>query len=234
MSNVKDSPTPSDRSSVASQATDHLRDRAGDAADALKGIGAKASAATQDMSDKAVDLVGTAKDKASDAGDKVNDALEGQKAAGAERVKGISAAIRRAADELEHEMPPAATYIRRAADEIDAMTDAVQRRDVRQLLGDVQSFAKRQPAAFLGATVLGGFAIMRLLKAPTAVHEASSSSTSASPSTKGSSLVVAGAPFTRDDATIGGKMREPGGIPPVASGFAAPSGSTIVGSRDDR
>ena len=186
MSKINDTATVSGKSSAASHTADQIRDRADDAAEALKGVGAKASSSVQDINDKAAGLLGTAKGMASDAGDKVSDALDDQKAAGTERVKGISSAIRRAADELEHEIPPAATYIRRAADEIDALADAVQRRDVRQLLGDVQSLARRQPAAFLGATVLGGFAIMRILKAPTAQGSNDSSSPS---SAKGASLV---------------------------------------------
>ena len=234
MNNANTNPATSGTSSIAGQTADQARDRAGDAAEALKGLGTKASAAAQDLGDKATGLLGTAKGMASDAGGKVNDALEDRKAAGAERVKGISGAIRRAADELERELPPAATYIRRAADEIDAMTDAVQRRDVRQIVGDVQSFARRQPAAFLGATVLGGFAIMRLLKAPTAAQGTSSSSRPASSSMTGTSLVPAGAPSALDDATVMGGSGDPGGISPVAPGFAPTKGSTGAGSRTDR
>ena len=220
----------SQTSSIAGQAADRLRDHAGDAAEKLKGLGGQASSTAQDMGDKAAGLLGSAKDKArtmaSDAGDKANDALEGHKAAGAEKVKGISNAIRRAADELEGELPPAATYIRRAADEIDAMTDAVQRRDVRQMLSDVQGFAKRQPAAFLGATVLGGFALMRLLRTPTPTHEATDDVGA------GRSLVVAGTPSVLDEAVIKGGSGDRGGIAPEAPGFAsATSASRGAGDR---
>ena len=223
MIKTNDATATSGKSSLASDTVDQIRDRAGDAAEAVKGVGAKASSAAKDLGDKSTGLLGTAKDMASDAGDKVNDALGTQKAAGAERVKGISSAIRRAADELEDELPPAATYIRRAADEIDAMADAVQRRDVRQLLGDVQSFARRQPAAFLGATVLGGFAVMRLLKAPTAAHDLSVSSTRTP--AKGMSLAPVGEPYDLGDGSIAGGSGDPGGVSPVAPGFEKRSGT---------
>ena len=230
MSMSNDSGSTSGKSSVATDTADQIRDRAGTAAEALKDVGAKASATVQD---KAAGLLGTAKSMASDAGSKVNDTLGDHKSAGAERVKGISGAIRRAADELQDELPPAATYIRRAADEIDSLADAVQRRDVRQLVGDVQSFARRQPAAFLGATVLGGFAVMRLLKAPTAAHgsEASSSPTSVKgpaargPSAGATSLVPLGASSDLDEASIVGGSGDSGGISPVAPGFETTSGS---------
>ena len=229
MSNINDGSATSGRSSIAGETADKIRDRAGDAADALKGAGAKASASAQDMGDKATGLLDKAKGMASDAGDKVSDALEDRKAAGSERIKGISGAIRRAADELEHELPPAATYIRRAADEIDAVADAVQRRDVRQLLGDVQSFARRQPAAFLGATVLGGFAVMRLLKAPTAGK--GTSDDPAPSAAGGTALVPAGAPSALDDTTVMEGSGDPGGIAPAAPGFAptAPSAGKRAG-----
>ena len=216
-------------SSIVGEAAERLRDRAGDAAEGIKGVGAQASSTAQGMGDKAAGLLGDAKESAktmaSDAGAKANDAFEDQKAAGAKRIKGISGAIRRAADELEGELPPAATYIRRAADEIDAMTDAVQRRDVRQILTDVQGFARRQPAAFLGATVLGGFAVMRLLRTPTVPHEAAGD---VHASGAGRSLVaadsVAGSPFPLDRASIKGGSGDPGGIAPEAPGFKTTTG----------
>ena len=160
------------RSSIAGQTADQLRDHANDAAGKVQDAKGQASSALNDLNDKASDLLGSAKGMASEAGGRVTDALESQKAAGTDRVKGISDAIRRAAGELEHELPPAATYIKRAADEIDMMADAIKRRDVRQIVQDVQGFAQRQPAAFLGATILGGFAVVRLLRTPSTTHPA--------------------------------------------------------------
>ena len=215
-----------DTSSIAGRTADRVKEHAGDAADKLKGIGAQASSSAQDLGDKATGLLGTAKTMASNAGDKVNDAFEGQKAAGAKKVKGISSAIRRAADELEGEVPSAATYIRRAADEIDMLTDSVERRDVRQMLSDVQSFAKRQPAAFLGATVLGGFAVMRLLRTPTAAHDASGG---LGVLDRDRSLVVAGGSSPMDNASIKGGSGDRGGIAPQAPGFDVTPGTGTLG-----
>ena len=238
MSNDTNRPATAGRTSIAGDAADRLKDRASDAAEALRGAGAKATAAAHDASDKAADALGTAKDmakdKASDTAGKVNEALEDRKAAGSERVKDIAGAIRRAADELEGELPPAATFIRRAADEIDAMADSVQRRDVRQLIGDVQSFARRQPAAFLGATVLGGFAILRLLKAPTAAHGDTDPASPAASHARSTSLVPVGRPAFPDDGSTLHGSGDPGGISPAAPGFAATSGPTGTGPRAGR
>ena len=172
------------------------------AGDAADGVAAKASSAAQDVNDRAAGLLGTAKTMASDAGGK-----------------------------LEQELPPAATYIRRAADEIDAMADAVQRRDVRQLVGDVQSFARRQPAAFLGATVLGGFAIMRLLKAPTPVHQSGAEPDAGSASTRRTALVSINKPPAHENVGLSTGSGSTGSVPPGA--FGSPTTGKSTGARPE-
>ena len=212
------------KSSLVEEAADRIRSHVGDAAEKLKGVGGQASSTAQMASDKTSDLLGSAKDSvksmASGAGDKANNVFEDQKAVGAKKIKGISGAIRRAADELQGELPPAATYIRRAADEIDSMTDAFQRRDVRQILSDVQGFAKRQPAAFLGATVLGGFAVMRLLRTPTTTHE----TTNAQPIDASHSLVVPGS--LPGVGPVKSGISDGGGVASKDVGFGTASGGT--------
>src|SRR5204862_7183838 len=100
----------------------------------------------------------------SQAGEKLLSSVEEQKAAAADFVGGIAGAMRRAANEFDKDVPQAAQYIRRAADQIGTVSDAFRRRDLNQLVADVQGFARRQPTAFLGAAVLAGFAAVRFLK----------------------------------------------------------------------
>jgi hypothetical protein len=109
----------------------------------------------------------SAKDLAAQAGDKILSSVAEQKAAGADFVSGMAGAMRRAANEFG-DVPQAAQYIRLAADQIDSVSDAFRRRDLNQLVSDVQDFARRQPTAFMGAAVLAGFAVMRFLKTSTA------------------------------------------------------------------
>jgi hypothetical protein len=54
--------------------------------------------------------------------------------------------------------------MRLAADQIDSVSSAFRRRDLNQLVSDVQGFARRQPTAFFGAAVFAGFAVVRFLK----------------------------------------------------------------------
>ena len=119
---------------------------------------------TRQVKEQASNLSENAKDAVSGAGDKLRSAAEDQKNAGADFVTGIAAAVRRAAGEFDNQIPQAGEYIRRAADQIDNTSDAVRQRDLSELFDGVQDFARRQPTAFLGATVLAGFVAIRFLK----------------------------------------------------------------------
>jgi hypothetical protein len=91
-------------------------------------------------------------------------AAEQQKQASADRIGGFARAAHTAADQLENEMPLAAGYVRDAAGGIERMSEAVRNRSVDELLAGVGNFARTQPAAFLGAMVVAGFALSRFLK----------------------------------------------------------------------
>jgi ElaB/YqjD/DUF883 family membrane-anchored ribosome-binding protein len=119
---------------------------------------------TRQVKEQASHLTDSAKDAVSGAGNRLRSAAEDQKNAGADFVTGIAAAVRRAAGEFEGQIPQAGQYIRRAADQIDNTSDAIRQRDLGELFQGVQDFARRQPTAFLGATVLAGFVAIRFLK----------------------------------------------------------------------
>jgi hypothetical protein len=137
-------------------------------------VGSAVRQGASEIKQQAGGLAESAKDLASQASDKLMNTMEEQKAAGADFVRGMAGAVRRAANEFG-DVPQAAQYIRLAADRIDSVSDAFKRRDLNQLVSDVQDFARRQPTAFLGAAVLAGFAIMRFLKSSTATANMSSS-----------------------------------------------------------
>jgi hypothetical protein len=122
----------------------------------------------REMKEQASNVAESAKGLVSQAGEKLLSSVEEQKAAGADFASGMAGAIRRAASEFDKsDVPQAAQYIRLAADQIDTVSDAFRRRDLQQLVADVQGFARRQPTAFLGAAVLAGFAVVRFLKTST-------------------------------------------------------------------
>jgi hypothetical protein len=115
-------------------------------------------------SSDASSVVAGVKDLAAHAGDKLMDVAETEKKAGVDFAAGMAGAIRRAADQFVDDIPQAAQYIRGAADQVDYITKSLRDRNVGQLISDVEDFARRQPTAFLGATVIVGFLAMRFLK----------------------------------------------------------------------
>ena len=144
----------------------------GGLADQAKDIGRdlkqKASQFGETLSQGARDQAAGIKDAAAGIGskatDKVNTIISDQRSAGADYVKGLAQAVHRAAGEFDQDIPQASRWIRGVAGQIDSVADAVREREPRELLNDVQDFARRQPALFFGGAMLLGFAALRFLK----------------------------------------------------------------------
>jgi gas vesicle protein len=129
---------------------------------------AKAKDIAESSSDKikaqASDFVDAAKDVASQASDKIKDAVSDQKASGAEYVGKLADTMRRAAREFDTDLPIAGTYIRKAASQVEGVSEQIRNGNLNDLVRSAQSFARRQPTAFLGIAVLAGFGAVRFLK----------------------------------------------------------------------
>jgi len=151
-------------SSAGRDLTEKAKELAGSSADALK--------------DRASDLTDAAKDMASQATDKLKDAVNDRKSSGAEYVGTLAEAMRRAAGEFDAELPIAGTYIRKAARQVDEVSEGIRNGNLNDLVQNAQSFARRQPTAFLGIAVLAGFGVVRFLKS--SAESSSQSSNSAS------------------------------------------------------
>ena len=136
--------------SVGKDLTDKAKDLAGSSTDALK--------------DHASDFVDAAKDVASQASDKLKGAVDDRKSSGAEYVGSLADSMRRAAREFDADLPIAGTYIRKAASQVEGVSDTIRTGSFNDLVRNAQSFARRQPTAFLGIAVLAGFGVVRFLK----------------------------------------------------------------------
>lgn len=123
-----------------------------------------AESSTDKIKDQASDLVDAAKDVASQATDKLKNAVNDGKASGADYVGTLANTIRRAAGEFDADLPIAGKYIRRAASQVEGVSDQIRNGNLNDLVLKTQSFARNQPTAFLGLTVLAGFAAVRFLK----------------------------------------------------------------------
>jgi uncharacterized phage infection (PIP) family protein YhgE len=141
-----------------------VSDLAGDLKTQATGL---AQDAARQVKDQAGQLAEGAKNAASGAGDKLWNTAEDKKNAGADFVSGLAGAVRRAAGAFDDQIPQAGDYIRQAAEQIDGASDALRQRNVSELVEGVQDFARRQPTAFLGMTVLAGFAAVRFLRSST-------------------------------------------------------------------
>jgi hypothetical protein len=107
----------------------------------------------------------TASDAASEARHEARSFAETQKDEAAGRVGGVASAIRSAAGDLDDQNQSAvADYARQAATGLDRVSDALSNRSIDDLVHTVEDFARRQPVAFLGGSVLAGFVMARFAK----------------------------------------------------------------------
>jgi hypothetical protein len=123
-----------------------------------------AAASSETIKNQASEFVDAAKDVASQATDKLKQTVDSQKSAGADYVGSLAGTIRRAAKEFDGDLPIAGSYIRKAASQVEGVADTIRTGNFRDLVRGAQSFARRQPTAFLGMAVLAGFGVVRFLK----------------------------------------------------------------------
>jgi uncharacterized protein YjbJ (UPF0337 family) len=160
-------------------------------ASAAKSLADQALAASRDLKEKAADMAGSsteaikgrasdamgaAKDVASQATDKLKQTVDDQKNAGADYVGNLADTMRRAAREFDHDLPIAGAYIRKAASQIEGVSDQIKTGNFSDLVSGAQAFARRQPTAFLGLAVLAGFGAVRFLKSSANDSDATSGS----------------------------------------------------------
>ena len=151
-------------------------------------------ASSDTIKEQASDFVDSAKDVASQATDKLKQAVNDQKSAGAEYVGSLAGTIRRAAKEFDGDLPIAGTYIRKAAAQVEGVADSIRTGNFNDLVKGAQSFARRQPTAFLGIAGLAGFGVVRFLKS-----SATDADRSGSQHTSGAKYSGAGVNRSHDD-----------------------------------
>ena len=115
--------------------------------------------------EKAGDLKRQAERAADDMRHRARSAATDQKNVAASRMEGIAHALRTASDDLQTQgQPTVAEYSRHVAEGLESMAELLGRRDVDDLVGSVQDFARARPVAFLGGAVVAGFALARFMK----------------------------------------------------------------------
>lgn len=126
-----------------------------------EGVSGQAQAAAEDLKQHTRDLADDAKARARAAANQ-------QKDAAAERVHGFASALRSAADDLSgRDQRLTASCVEQAADSLERVSGAIQGKDLDELVGSVEDFARRQPVAFLGGAMLTGLVLARFMKSST-------------------------------------------------------------------
>ena len=142
-----------------------MRDQAADAGRELKEKATDfAEASAEKLKEQASEFADAGKDMASQATDRLKDTVSEQKSAGAEYIGTLAETMRRAAREFDNDLPVAGKYIRKAAAQVENVSDSIKTGDFNDLIRGARSFARRQPTAFLGLAALAGFAAVRFLK----------------------------------------------------------------------
>lgn len=91
--------------------------------------------------------------------------LEEQKSAASEGLNTVAQAIRQTGSHLRgQQQEGVAQYVDRAAEQIEQFAGYLGGRDLRQLTRDIESFARREPALFLGGALTLGLLAGRFLK----------------------------------------------------------------------
>jgi len=135
--------------------------------------GTDPTGAVRDAADQPTGTVGTAVEQAKEkAGELVEQAkgqatprLESQKERAAEGLGNTARALRQTSQQLrEQEDGPVAQYAERAADRIERAADYLRGRDINELVGELESFARRQPVLFVGGAFALGLLTGRFLK----------------------------------------------------------------------
>ena len=149
-----------------SSSSQNLKDQVADAgADVKQRAGDALRASTDVARDKFKEAADAARDVASGAADRLQDNAREQQRSGADFIGRFAGDIRNAARSFESDAPFAARGINSAAEYVEDAAEKIRNGTFRDLIDGATTFAKRQPAAFLGLSVLAGFAAVRFLKA---------------------------------------------------------------------
>lgn len=133
------------------------------------GVGASGDA-VQQAKDKAGEVVDQAQQKTGEVVDQAKQQaasqLSVQKDRAAEGLGSVADALRQTSRQLEQQQAagPIGDYAARAADQIDRFSTYLQHRDVNQIVGEVERFARREPVLFLGGAFALGALAARFLK----------------------------------------------------------------------
>ena len=96
---------------------------------------------------------------------RVTSRVDEQKNRAADGLGGIADVFRNAGNELRSENEALAQYVDMASDQLRRFAETIRQRGVSDMMDDVNQFARRNPAIFIGGAFLIGVGLARFLKA---------------------------------------------------------------------
>lgn len=145
----------------------------GNRSTAASQAGQGGSGTMREMADQAKSAAGQIRDEAQQqasrtldtAREQVTSRVAGQKDRAAEGLSTVAQALRQTGNQLrEQDQQGLTDYIDRAASQVERFSTYLQNNHVGQLVDDVEHFARRQPALFLGGAFVLGLLGARFLK----------------------------------------------------------------------
>lgn len=136
-----------------------------DAHDVVETAKSEFDKVAQEATAQASDLAEQAKAQLAEVTHKAKGLATEQKDLLAGQIGGVADAMQRVASDLESSDASSAHYARMIADGATKLSDTVRDNDVDAILAMAQDFGRKQPAAFIGAAALLGFAASRFLLA---------------------------------------------------------------------
>src|SRR5918911_4028667 len=119
-------------------------------------------AAVEQAKDKAQELASRAQEKA---GEQVESGLARGKSRAAEALGGVAQSLRLSSQHLrDQNQEGTGRYVEKAAQQVERLSSYLQNRDVGEVIDEVEDFARRQPALFLGGAFALGLLGARFLK----------------------------------------------------------------------
>ncbi|MBE7549573.1 MAG: hypothetical protein HS126_00660 [Anaerolineales bacterium] len=117
-----------------------------------------AKQAVEQVQHKAQEVAGQAQEQA-------KSAVASRKDQAIDQLGSVAQAFRTTSNELRNQdNGMIAQYADKVADQVDRISGYLEERDVAQLLGDAENFARRQPELFLGGAFIAGLLVGRFIK----------------------------------------------------------------------
>jgi hypothetical protein len=143
-------------------AQQRLRQTSAETREELQRSAAEAGHKAEGPKEEAKERVGRAWDEAKA---RAGSAIDERKQGPAEDVEDVAHALKASAHDLEQrDKAYVARYVEQAAGSIEQFAATLQRQELGDLARQVEDFARRQPALFIGGSVAAGFALARFLK----------------------------------------------------------------------